>query len=93
MRKANKINFERRGFLIASVVFFVLAAPVAYGGTMGNGGAQRQAAASQTQADKDAIIAKRCQTQTGLMNTPMCKDSMAKHPELFGAKPKATPTH
>ena len=82
-----------RNLIVAGVAFTALLGIVpAQAGSMGNGAAQRNGIVNpqtQTQAEQDQDVAKRCQAQPGLMSSQMCKDAMARHPEMFGAKPNS----
>jgi hypothetical protein len=85
------------GFFVAAVAFVALVGivPVAQSGSMGNGAAQRNGTAGvpQSPAEKDLALAKQCQEKPQSLSAQVCKNALARHPEIAGTQPKIATPH
>jgi hypothetical protein len=85
MRSAN--------ILVAGIAVLALVgvAPIAQSGSMRNGAAQRNgtAGALQSPAEQDLALAKQCQEKPQSLSATVCKNALARHPEIAGTQPKS----
>jgi hypothetical protein len=72
-----------------AVVALVGVAPLAQSGTMRNGAAQRNGAVPQSPAEQDLALAKQCQEKPQSLSATVCKNALARHPEIAGTQPKS----